>query len=275
MTNPTVLLGFPEPAAQQAQVRRWQDRLEGQDPPAILAWAAAQFPGRVAVSSSLGPEDQVLTAMVARANREIPIFTLDTGRLFEESYQLIEQTEARYQIRIELYFPDPIRVEQMIRRHGVNLFRANSELRKLCCRVRKLEPLARALGGVDAWITGLRREQSITRSDVQIVEWDETNRKVKINPLAGWDENRVWAYIREHRVPYNSLHDQGFPSIGCSSCTRAVPPGADPRSGRWWWELPEHRECGLHTRGQRLVSCEVSKTPEQAAPGSPANGGLA
>jgi phosphoadenosine phosphosulfate reductase len=277
MTNPMALVEFhAQGAAGHAQLDTWRTQLEGQSPEAVLAWAAAQFAGRIALSSSLGPEDQVLTDMIGRTAARIPVFTLDTGRLFEECYQLIEQTEARYQMRIQVYFPDPADVEQMITHHGVNLFRSSTELRKLCCRVRKLDPLGRALAGLEAWVTGLRREQSVTRSGVRTVEWDETNRMIKINPLAGWDENRVWSYVRDHRVPYNLLHDRGFPSIGCSCCTRAVSPGADPRSGRWWWELPEQRECGLHVRPRPPVPLERPKTRIEppAAPESQAAGGL-
>jgi phosphoadenosine phosphosulfate reductase len=200
------------------------------------------------LASSLGPEDQVLTDMIARAGLDIDIFTLDTGRLFNESYQLIQRTEARYGIKIKVYFPSSAEVESMVNTHGVNLFLDSIELRKMCCRVRKIIPLQRALEGLGAWITGLRREQSITRTEVEPVEWDESHGLVKLNPLAAWKESQVWNYVREQKVPYNVLHDRGFPSIGCSCCTRPVAVGEDSRSGRWWWELPEHRECGLHLR---------------------------
>ncbi|MFB3905538.1 MAG: phosphoadenylyl-sulfate reductase [Acidobacteriota bacterium] len=228
------------------RVARWQQRLSGSAAEDILRWAASEFPGRIALASSLGLEDQVLTDMLARAALGIRVFTLDTGRLFPETYELMERTRARYGLDIRVMFPESAAVEEMVNRHGVNLFLEGIELRKKCCRVRKLEPLWRALEGLDAWVTGLRREQSVTRSRVEAIEWDQTNGLVKINPLADWPEARVWAYIQDHKVPYNPLHDCGFPSIGCSGCTRAVRPGEDPRSGRWWWERPEHRECGLH-----------------------------
>lgn len=227
---------------------RWQDELAGAAPEAILRWAARTFPGRVTFATSLGIEDQALTAMLAESSAEIPVFTLDTGRLFEESYQLIERTEDRYSLPIQIMFPQREAVEAMVAEHGVNLFRKSVELRKHCCGVRKIEPLRRALAGHEAWITGLRREQSVTRGDLQAVEWDAGNGLVKINPLIDWTEQQVWDYVRAHDVPYNPLHDQGFPSIGCACCTRAIQPGEDVRAGRWWWEQPEHKECGLHSR---------------------------
>lgn len=228
------------------RVGRLQRVLNEQPAEQILRRAASEFPGQVALASSLGLEDQVLTDMIARSGADIPVFTLDTGRLFPETYELIERTQARYGVRVRIWFPESTAVQEMVNRHGVNLFLDSIELRKKCCQIRKIEPLKRALHGLGAWVTGLRREQSVTRQEVEVVEWDQANGLVKINPLAGWDESRVRAYIQAHNVPYNPLHDRGFPSIGCSSCTRAVRPGDDPRSGRWWWEQPEHRECGLH-----------------------------
>lgn len=213
----------------------------------VLAWAARTFEGSVTLASSLGAEDQVLVAMIAASRLSIPVFTLDTGRMFNESYDLMERTERELGVRIEPYVPDREAVEQMIRDEGINLFYRSVELRKRCCGVRKVEPLRRALAGKRAWITGLRRAQSVTRRNADAVEWDAANGLYKINPLVEWSDEEVWSYIRSHDVPYNALHDRGFPSIGCAPCTRAVAPGDDPRSGRWWWELPEHRECGLHT----------------------------
>jgi phosphoadenosine phosphosulfate reductase len=214
----------------------------------VLAVAARRFPGRVAFASSLGPEDQVITHMIAEAELAIPILTLDTGRLFPETYDLIARTTARYGLLIHTYFPYGAAVEEMVDKHGVNLFRDSIELRKLCCDVRKVRPLRRAQADLDAWVCGLRTGQGATRQAVEPVEWDEAAGLVKINPLAAWDEDRVWEFVRAHDVPYNPLHDQGFPSIGCAPCTRAVAPGEDHRSGRWWWESAEHRECGLHHR---------------------------
>ena len=225
------------------------------DAPALLHWAGSTFAGEapgdeplVTLASSLGAEDQVLAHMIASARLAVPVFTLDTGRMFAESYDLMERTHAELGVTIRPYFPDAGAVERMIGEDGPNLFYRSVELRKRCCHVRKVEPLRRALAGRRAWITGLRRAQSVTRAQLEVVEWDEQNELYKISPLADWSEEDVWAYIHENGVPYNALHDRGFPSIGCAPCTRAVAPGDDPRSGRWWWERPEHRECGLHVR---------------------------
>jgi phosphoadenosine phosphosulfate reductase len=214
----------------------------------ILRTALEQHPGRIALSSSLSIEDQVITDILVRLDPAARIFTLDTGRLFPETYTLIDRTNKHYGIRIEVFFPEHEAVEAMVNGQGINLFYDSLPQRKECCRVRKIEPLRRAFGGLDAWICGLRREQSVTRTEVLPVERDEANGLVKINPLFDWTEQEVWDYIRTHKVPYNVLHDEGFPSIGCQPCTRAVAHGADPRSGRWWWESPEHKECGLHRR---------------------------
>lgn len=177
----------------------------------------------------------------------VRIFTLDTGRLHAETYSLIDTVRDRYGCAIEVYVPEPAPVEAMVRAHGVNLFYESVELRKQCCGVRKVAPLGRALTGLEAWITGLRREQAVTRTRIAKIEIDvDHGGIVKLNPLADWTAEDVWRYIRAHRVPYNALHDRGYPSIGCAPCTRAVPPGEDERSGRWWWEGPETKECGLH-----------------------------
>jgi phosphoadenosine phosphosulfate reductase len=212
----------------------------------ILADAARRFPGRVAFASSLGLEDQILTAMIAEAGLDIPIFTLDTGRLYPETYDLIDRTSRRYGVTLHMYFPAAGDVEEMVDRDGVNLFRDSIEARKRCCEIRKVRPLRRAQRELDAWVCGLRSGQGATRQAVQPAEWDAAAGLLKVNPLAAWDEDRVWEYVRAHDVPYNPLHDAGFPSIGCAPCTRAVAPGEDHRSGRWWWESAEHRECGLH-----------------------------
>jgi phosphoadenosine phosphosulfate reductase len=214
----------------------------------ILRTALEQYAGRIALSSSLSIEDQVITDILVRLDPAARIFTLDTGRLFPETYTLIDRTNKYYGIRIEVFFPEREAVEAMVNGQGINLFYDSLPQRKECCRVRKIEPLRRAFAGLDAWICGLRREQSVTRTEVLPVERDEANGLVKINPLFDWTEQEVWDYIHTHNVPYNVLHDEGFPSIGCQPCTRAVASGADPRSGRWWWESPEHKECGLHRR---------------------------
>ena len=213
----------------------------------LLAEVLRAHPGKAVFSTSLGAEDQVITHMLATQGFREGIFTLDTGRLFPETYELIEKTCVRYGIRIEVFFPDTGKVEQMVREKGINLFYQSIENRKLCCHVRKTEPLRRALSGKEIWITGLRREQSPTRQDLALAQWDAANQIIKVNPLLEWSEEQVWKYIHQHKIPYNTLHDKGFPSIGCQPCTRAILPGEDVRAGRWWWENPDTRECGLHT----------------------------
>ncbi|MEE4177543.1 MAG: phosphoadenylyl-sulfate reductase [Bacteroides sp.] len=212
----------------------------------IIQKTLEMHPENTAFSTSLGAEDQVITHMLMQINSAAKIFTLDTGRLFPETYELIERTEARYGKRIKVFFPDYGAVENMVSTRGINLFYYSIENRKMCCHIRKIEPLQRALKGNKIWITGLRREQSPTRKDMRLAEWDEANRIIKVNPLLEWTEKQVWDYIREHNIPYNSLHDKGFPSIGCQPCTRAIESGEDIRAGRWWWENPDSRECGLH-----------------------------
>lgn len=219
----------------------------------ILQWAATKYANGIVLASSMGLEDQVLTDMICRLGFSIDIFTLDTGRLFNETYELISQTEKRYGIKIRIFFPDAAAVEKMVNTEGVNLFYRSAELRKQCCHIRKIEPLQRALLPYSAWICGLRREQSVTRGEILINDWDEAHQMVKINPLANWTEQEVWDYIRKYDVPYNPLHDRGFQSIGCACCTRAVKPGEDIRAGRWWWEQPEQKECGLHVVNGKLV----------------------
>ncbi len=200
------------------------------------------------LASSFGAEDMVLTDLIARHALPIRIFTLDTGRLPEETYALIDRTRERYGLPIDIYTPDTRALQHFVRENGQNAFYRSVELRKACCAVRKTEPLARALVAKGAWITGLRRSQSVTRSDVAVEEFDAAHGLPKFNPLADWSDDDVWRYIRTHGVPYNALHDRGYPSIGCAPCTRAVAPGEDIRAGRWWWEHPEHKECGLHRR---------------------------
>lgn len=214
----------------------------------ILAWALAEFHPRIALAGSFGAEDVVLIDMLVKLNPKARVFTLDTGRLPCETYTLIDMIRERYGLAIDVYFPRAEAVEVMVRDHGVNLFYKSVEARKLCCRVRKVEPLGRALAGLDAWITGLRREQAVTRTQVPKVEVDpEHGGIIKVNPLADWSWEQVWAYIRAHNVPYNVLHERGYPSLGCAPCTRPVRPGEESRAGRWWWERdPAAKECGLH-----------------------------
>ncbi len=224
------------------------ERFTGSDPHEVLRYFLQEYKGRIALSSSLGAEDQVLTEMVVSIDPETRIFTLDTGRLFPETYELIDRTNEKYGIRIDVMFPDFKRVQKMVREKGMNLFYGSVENRKLCCGIRKIEPLQRAFENLDVWICGLRKDQSVTRFFSRLVEWDENNGLIKVNPLISWREKDVWEYIRQKKVPYNPLHDDGFPSIGCQPCTRAVKAGEDVRAGRWWWEEPEQKECGLHKR---------------------------
>ncbi|GFP23198.1 phosphoadenosine phosphosulfate reductase [Candidatus Hakubella thermalkaliphila] len=223
--------------------------LEAKTAKEVLEWALKTYGDRVALASSFGAEDVVLIDMLARVDRRSRVFTLDTGRLPQETCDVMEKIRDKYGLKIEIYYPDTEAVEDMVAKYGPNLFYKNVELRKLCCEIRKVEPLKRALKELSAWITGLRREQSVTRTEVKKVEIDRShNSIVKINPLADWSEEQVWSYIRENGVPYNALHDQNYPSIGCAPCTRAIKPGQDVRAGRWWWEDPEHKECGLHIK---------------------------
>ena len=214
----------------------------------VVGYFLQAYKGRIALSSSLSIEDQTLTDIILKEDKDARIFTLDTGRLFPETYQLIDKTNFTYGIKMEVFFPDYKDVERLVREKGINPFYQSIENRHLCCQIRKLAPLRRAMEGLDVWICGLRRQQSITRKNMQVVEWDDIHDKIKVNPLIDWSEDDVMAYVHKHHVPYNKLHDKGYPSIGCEPCTRAVNPGEDIRSGRWWWESPEHRECGLHQR---------------------------
>lgn len=232
----------------KAKYEELSQALLGKSPDDVLKWFLLEFKNRIVLSSSLGLEDQVLTDMVVKIAPETRIFTLDTGRLFYETYELIEKTCLRYKIKMEVYSPDQEEVEQMVMQKGINLFYQSVENRKECCRIRKINPLKRAFAGSDVWICGLRREQSVTRTDNMRIEWDEANQMIKLNPLIDWTEQQVWDYIKQNNVPYNSLHDKGYPSIGCQPCTRAIFPGEDVRAGRWWWENPESKECGLHNR---------------------------
>jgi phosphoadenosine phosphosulfate reductase len=208
---------------------------------------------RIALATSFGAEDQVLTDMVVRANPAARIFTLDTGRLFQETYDTMQRSMERYHIGYEVCAPEAADIAALIAKDGPNLFYLSVENRKACCNVRKMKPLRKELGTVDAWICGLRRDQSVTRTEVELVSWDAEFGIYKICPLFDWSEQQVWDYIKKNDVPYNPLHDQGFPSIGCAPCTRAVLPGEDIRSGRWWWESPEHKECGLHIKDGKVV----------------------
>jgi phosphoadenosine phosphosulfate reductase len=208
-------------------------RIESEFAPAVFA-------------NSLGAEDMVLTDLIARHAPTIEMFTLDTGRLHEETYRLMQRVVERYDLRLRIFFPQPETVERYTMAHGVNGFYKSVELRKACCHARKVEPLGRALQGKAAWITGLRREQAVTRRDLPEREFDSVHGIEKFNPLAAWSEAEVWAYLHAYDVPTNELHERGYPSIGCAPCTRALAAGEDIRAGRWWWEEPATKECGLH-----------------------------
>ncbi|WP_137936328.1 phosphoadenylyl-sulfate reductase [Chitinivorax sp. B] len=200
-------------------------------------------------ANSLGAEDMVLTDLIAKSGTTIEVFSLDTGRLPAETYALIQEAAEIYpSVPIRIYFPKTDSVEQYVNEHGINGFYQSVELRKSCCHIRKIEPLRRALAGKKAWITGLRRQQSTTRTDLPEHEFDKDNGLEKFNPLVEWTEKEVWEYIRANAVPYNALHDQHYPSIGCAPCTRAIAMGEDIRAGRWWWEDPANKECGLHVK---------------------------
>ena len=210
----------------------------------------------VVYSNSLGAEAMVLTDIICREVPQIGIFTLDTGRLHDETLALLDRLERRYERRIAVFYPDATLVEEYVRDNGINGFYLGLSERQACCRIRKVEPFKRALAGHKAWVTGVRREQSVERAQADELAWDERHGLWKVSPLLEWTEQDVWAYIQACNLPYNPLHDRGFPSIGCAPCTRPVEAGSDPRSGRWWWENPESRECGLQPR-RRVIPLVV------------------
>lgn len=202
----------------------------------------------VKLSSSLAAEDQVLTDILFKEDKNASVFTLDTGRLHPETYDVMDATNLKYGVKIDVFFPMATEVQKLYKVQGINGHYESIENRKNCCTIRKIEPLKKALKDVDVWMTGLRAAQSVTRVNMPLVEWDENFNVIKVNPIINWSENDVWSYIKKNKVPYNKLHDLGFPSIGCAPCTRAIKDGEDIRAGRWWWENPEHKECGLHKK---------------------------
>lgn len=218
----------------------------GLGPVEALTKLAEQFPGEVIFSTSFGWEDQVISHMIFANHLPIKVFTLETGRLFRETYSVWAATMNRYQMPIHAYYPNNELLEEMVSKKGPNSFYESVENRKECCGIRKIEPLKRALKGNKIWITGIRAEQSVNRHDMHDLEWDEQNQLVKFHPIFSWTLDEVKAYIKQYNIPYNSLHDKGFPSIGCMPCTRAVAEGEDFRAGRWWWEDQSKKECGLH-----------------------------
>ena len=202
----------------------------------------------VTFANSLGAEDMVLVDLIRKNKLNVEIFSIDTGRLPSETYHLIQEVEDKYQFKIKIYFPNQEKVESYVNLNGINAFYNSLDLRKSCCGIRKVEPLNRALKNKKAWITGMRQEQSQTRQTLQEEEFDEAHQSQKLNPLSSWSENEIWAYIKMNEVPYNALHDQFYPSIGCDPCSRAISEGEDVRAGRWWWEDPQNKECGLHIK---------------------------
>jgi phosphoadenosine phosphosulfate reductase len=221
-------------------------RKRADDSVSLLRAAVSEY-GDVCYANSLGAESMVLTDLIRGAVPQVEMFTIDTGRLFPETYELIARIRHRYGHEVlRIYYPEPSRVEDWVGRNGIDGFRGGVEQRRACCAVRKVEPFRRAVAGRKAWVTGIRRAQSASRSLAATVEWDAEYGLHKVSPLLDWSETEVWDYIRKKRLPYNVLHDLGFPSIGCAPCTRAIQPGEDVRSGRWWWERGDARECGLH-----------------------------
>jgi len=213
----------------------------------LLQSAVSEFP-QITFANSFGAEDMVLTDIIMREKLAIEIFSLDTGRLPAETYTLMAEVESTYNTKLKVYFPKSESVEAYVRSNGINAFYESIDLRKACCHMRKVEPLQRALNGKQAWVTGMRAQQAATRSELPVREFDAGNKLEKFNPLSSWTEQEVWAYIRMFDVPYNQLHDAFYPSIGCAPCTRAVAMGEDIRAGRWWWEDPTSKECGLHVK---------------------------
>lgn len=209
-----------------------------------LQWVTENYKN-VVFSSSFGQEDQVISHVIFSNNLSVEVFTLDTGRHFQETYEVMDRTRSRYKTPIKTYFPDQGQIEELVNQKGFNSFYESVENRKECCNLRKIVPLKRALENVEVWITGLRAEQSENRQDMPIWEWDEVNKVHKFNPLIDWTYDQMVAFLEENRVPQNSLHKKGFVSIGCAPCTRAIEPGEHPRAGRWWWEESK-KECGLH-----------------------------
>ena len=227
-------------------ITRLLHQIDGLDIDKALAILVAEFPGQVVFSTSFSIEDQVIAHHILSHDIPVTIFTLDTGRLFAETYSVWSSTNEKYNTRVQAYYPDRNLLENYLNEKGPNAFYESVDNRKLCCHIRKVEPLKRALKGQAIWITGLRAEHSPERKDHQLLEWDEGNGVIKYNPILHWDTSAVRTYIDEFNVPYNPLHDKGFVSIGCAPCTRAVRAGEDFRAGRWWWEDSSKKECGLH-----------------------------
>jgi phosphoadenosine phosphosulfate reductase len=230
------------------EIKKLNEKFANKKADEILKYFLKEYGKEAAISSSLGAEDQVLTDIALKIDKKANIFTLDTGRLHPQTYDVMDATNLKYGIKIKIFFPKNEEIEKLYQTQGVNGHFESIENRKRCCNIRKMEPLKRALKPLKVWITGLRAAQSVTRADMPIIEWDENFEVIKVNPLINWSEDDVWNYIKTNNVPYNKLHDEGYPSIGCAPCTRAIKKGEDIRAGRWWWENPEHKECGLHVK---------------------------
>lgn len=230
------------------EINELNEKFAKADATQIIEYFIKEYGKEAALSSSLGAEDQVLTDMILKTDKEANIFTLDTGRLHPETYDVMDATNLKYGVKLNVFFPENDKVEELYQTQGINGHFESIDNRKRCCGIRKIEPLKRALKPLKVWITGLRASQSVTRVDMPVVEWDDNFKVIKVNPLINWSEDDVWDYIKSNNVPYNKLHDKGFPSIGCAPCTRAIKEGEDIRAGRWWWENPEHKECGLHAK---------------------------
>ncbi len=229
------------------KLEQYKKQLAGKNAEETLAWCLREFgPERALLASSFSLEDQVLTDMLSKSGHRARIFTLDTGRLFQETYEVMQRSMDTYHIRYETCVPDSGEVASLVSAEGPDAMYASREKRERCCEIRKIRPLKKILATADAWICGLRRDQGLTRKETEVIEWDAAHGIYKISPLFDWSEDDVWQYIRRHDVPYNALYDRGFRSIGCAPCTRATAPDQDIRAGRWWWEDPEHKECGLH-----------------------------
>lgn len=231
----------------KAYLEEIAEQIKGLDPVEAIRLLAQKFPGQITFSTSFGWEDQVVTDMIFANQLPVKVFTLETGRLFPETYYVWNRTLENYQQPIHAYFPDAIALEEMISLKGPNSFYESVENRKQCCFLRKLVPLKRALQGHKCWVTGIRAEQSLNRTGLSNLEWDEQNQLIKFHPIFDWSLDEVKAYIKKNNIVYNTLHDKGFPSIGCAPCTRAVQEGEDFRAGRWWWEDQSRKECGLHS----------------------------
>jgi len=220
--------------------------LAGRNAAEIIQYISTNFGNRAVFSTSFGIEDQVITHFIGSMPSAIAIFTLDTGRLFPETYSVWNRTLERYKLVINAYYPQAEAVQQLVSQKGPSSFYESIENRKECCFIRKIEPLKRAIQGYDIWITGIRAEQSENREDMDYIEWDEHNKIIKIHPLFYWTLADVELFLKQQQIPFNALHNKGFPSIGCQPCTRAIQPGDDFRAGRWWWEDKSKKECGLH-----------------------------